>query len=329
METVRWGIVSTAHIATSFVADAAHAPTADIVAVASRSEDRADSFARGHGIPRAYGSYDALFADPEIDAVYVATPHTLHAQNAADALRAGKAVLCEKPLTVSPDEARALIRVAEETGGYLAEAMWTHFLPAVQTALGWVRDGRIGPVRHLRADFGHRIPYDPAHRTYDLALGGGALLDLGVYPLALAHLFLDGAPTATVATARYAPNGADEEVSVLSTFPTADATITASFRWTFPNTAYVIGERGVIEIPDFFRAPEASLVVDGERVDHVVDDRAGRGYEHQIRAVSADVLAGRTQSEIMPLARSLAVQEHMAAVARSIETGGLHRVANA
>ena len=327
METVRWGVVSTAHIATSFVADAVHAPNADVVAVASRSEERAAAFAREHGIPRAYGSYEALFDDPDVDAVYVATPHTLHAENAADALRAGKAVLCEKPLTVSPDEARALIQVAEEMGGYLAEAMWTHFLPAVQTALGWVLDGQIGPVRHLRADFGHRIPYDPTHRTYDLALGGGALLDLGVYPIALAHLFLDGPPTATVATARFAPNGADEDVSVLATFPPADATLTASFRWTFPNTAYVVGERGVIEIPDFFRAREATLFVDGERADHAVDARKGSGYEHQIVAVSDDVLAGRTQSNIVPLARSLAVQEHMAAATRSMRSSDLHPVA--
>ncbi len=325
MDTVRWGIVSTAHIARAFAGDVAHAPNAELVAVASRSLPRAEAFASEHGIPRAHGSYQALFDDPEIDAVYVATPHTLHAENATAALRAGKAVLCEKPLTVSPDEARALIGVAEATGGYLAEAMWTHFLPAVQTARQWAADGRIGEVRHLKVDFGHRIPYDPSSRVYDLDLAGGALLDIGVYPLALAHLFL-GAPTATVATARFAPNGADDEVSVLSTHSSADATLVASFRHTYPNVATLIGERGVIEIPDFFRATEATLVIDGERADRVVDERLGRGYEHEIRAVSADVLAGRRQSEVVPLATSLAVQEHMAAVAESIGSDGLRVV---
>ena len=135
-----------------------------------------------------------------------------------------------------------------------------------------------------------------------------------------------GAPTATVATARLAPNGVEDEVSILSTYPSADAALSASFRHTEPNVATVVGDGGVIEIPDFFRATEATLWVDGERADHVSEDRRGLGYEHQIRAVSADVLAGRRQSETVPLAASLAVQEHLAAVAESVAADGLRVV---
>ncbi|MEL7363448.1 MAG: Gfo/Idh/MocA family oxidoreductase, partial [Bacteroidota bacterium] len=189
-DPVRWGIVGTGVIAAEFARVFPIVKSATLAAIASRDEVRAEAFAREHSAAWFHGSYEALFADPDIDAVYIATPHSHHATNTIAALRAGKAVLCEKPLTPTLTEAQAVVDVARQTGGYLAEGMWTYFLPAIQTARRWVADGRIGRVLRIHADFGYPQPYDPASRFYDPALAGGALLDMGVYPVALAWLFL-------------------------------------------------------------------------------------------------------------------------------------------
>lgn len=314
MDTVRWGIVSTGRIAHAFARDLAHVEGACLHAVASRTEESARAFASEHGVPRAHGSYRALFDDPEVDAVYVATPHTLHAENAADALRAGKAVLCEKPLTTTPEEARTLVRTAEETGGYLLEAMWTHFLPAIRRARGWVAEGRIGRVLHVKADFGYPLPYRPEAREYAADLGGGTLLDMGVYPIALAWLFLQQDPTEVHAVARYAPNGVEDDVTVLFEYPEAVATLGSSFRCRLRNEAVVVGDEGYVAIPDFFRARECSLYRLDERVDHFEEDRQTTGFNHEAAAVGEDLRAGRQQSEIVPWAASLAFQDHMARV---------------
>ena len=314
MSTTRWGILSTGNIAHTFARDLRHVPDAELVAVGSRSQDSADAFAREHGIPHAHASYERLYADPDVDAVYIATPHTLHLANGAGALRAGKAVLCEKPLTATPETSRELIRVAEETGGYLLEAMWTHFLPAIQTASQWVREGRIGALRHVRADFGYPTPYDPESRLYSPALGGGSLLDLGIYPIALAWRFLQQHPENVYAIAHRAPTGVDDEVSMLFRYPEAMATLGCSFRGRLGNRAEIVGEKGTILIPDFFRASECSLYCQDKRVDHFEDGRESAGYAFEAAAVGSDLRAGRQQSEVFPWAASLAVQDHMARV---------------
>ena len=314
MSTVRWGIVGTGGIAGAFAREFPHIENGAVAAVASRTQSRADRFAQEHGVDRAHASYDALYDDPEVDAVYVATPHSLHAENAADALRAGKAVLCEKPLTPTPDEASALIDVARETGGYLAEGMWTHFLPAVQTARQWVEDGRIGRLLHLKADFGYRHPYDPSSRLYDPDLAGGALLDMGVYPVALAWLFLQQHPTSLSVVGHRAPTGVDDDVTMRFDYPGVVATLSTSFRCKLPNAAYVIGDEGTIQIPDFFRAQSCSLFHGDEHVDHFEDDRTSLGFEYEVTAVSDDILQGRQQSDVVPWAASLAIQDHLARV---------------
>lgn len=314
MSIVRWGIVGTGGIASTFASEFPHVENGRVVAVASRTQGRADEFAREHGIARAHGSYEALYADDEVDAIYVATPHSYHAENAGDALRAGKAVLCEKPLTPDPASARALVDLARSTDGYLAEGMWTYFLPAIQTALGWVRDGRIGTVLHVKADFGFPHPFDPESRLYDPDLAGGALLDLGIYPIALAWLVLQQDPEAISAVAHQAPTGVEDDVTMRFDYPGATATLAASFRCTLPNATYVIGDEGTIEIPDFFRAQECVLFRGEDRLDHFEARRESVGFEYEITAVSDDVLQGRAQSDVVPWATSLALQDHMARV---------------
>ncbi|MEM1115237.1 MAG: Gfo/Idh/MocA family oxidoreductase [Bacteroidota bacterium] len=315
MSHVRWGVVGTGGIAGAFARDIAHADGADLVAVGSRSDASAQRFARAHGADRAHGSYEALFADPEVDAVYVATPHTLHLDNATDALRAGKAVLCEKPLTVTPDEARRLVAVAEATGGHLTEAMWTHFLPAVQTARRWIDEGRLGEVLRVQANFGVNHGYDPESRLYDPDLAGGVLLDMGVYPVSLAWFVLRQHPEAVSAWGHRAPTGVEDDVVMRFDYPEGVvATLSASFRGWLSNDAWVVGTEGTVHIPDFFRARSCTLL-DGETtVETFTDDRAGLGYEYEILAVSDDIRAGRPQSAVVPWEASLAFQDHMARV---------------
>ena len=317
-DTVNWGILATGGIAHAFARDLPHVANGRLVAVASRTQTRADAFAREYGIPTAHPTYEALYADPEVDAIYIATPHSHHLENAGDALRAGKAVLCEKPITPTPDAARQLVALAKATGGYLCEAMWTHFLPAVQTARRWIDEGRIGTVLHVKADFGYRHPYDPDSRLWDPDLAGGALLDMGVYPISLAWFFLGQHPDAISAVGRRAPTGVDSDVTMRFDYPGVTATLATSFLCRLPNAAYVIGEDGTIVLPDFFRARECTLLRGDETIDRFHDDRESLGYAVQIQSVGEDVLAGRQQSSVVPWEATLAFQDHMARVLAEI-----------
>lgn len=320
MKKVRWGIVSAGNIANTFAADAAHTANAQVVAVAARRLSDAEDFAARHGIEKSYAGYQRLFEDNDIDAVYVATPHTLHRSNAEDALKAGKAVLCEKPLTVSASECRALLTVADQTGGYLMEGMWTWFLPAIRRAKAWFDAGRIGELRHIRATFGYPKTYDPKDRLFDPDLAGGCLLDMGIYPVALARLFTGQGPVDVHAVARHAPNGVDDDVVMTLSYGDCVAALACSFRCKLPNQACIIGTDGYIEIPDFWSARKSRLVVMHEVVDEFDDHRSGSGFEFQIEAASKDILDGNTQSAIVPHAASLGFQEDMGRIMSAMET---------
>lgn len=311
MRKIRWGIVSAGTIAHTFAADMAHVPNAEVTAVAARSQGSATRFAAKHGIDKAYQGYDTLYADADIDAIYVATPHTLHFANAADALRAGKAVLCEKPISVSATECQALLDIAAATDGYLMEAMWTWFLPAIRQAKAWVEDGRIGELRQVRAELGYPKEYDPHARVYDASLAGGCLLDMGIYPIAIARLFTARSPQHMHVVARHAPNGVDDDVAMLFGYDDCVATLATSFRCKLPNAAYIIGTEGYIQIPDCWSARECHLFELDEKIDSFTDQRNGSGFEFQIAAVSDDLLQGRRQSTTVTHAASLAFQRDM------------------
>ncbi len=311
MRKIRWGIVSAGKIAGTFARDIAHVPNAKLVAVAARNHATASAFAETHGINVVYEGYDNLFADENIDAIYVATPHTLHMQNSIDALNAGKAVLCEKPITTTASECLQLLDAAAKAHGYLMEGMWTWFLPAMQKAKAWYDAGRIGELRHIKADFGYPMPYDPASRPYDARLAGGCLLDMGIYPIAIARYFTQESPTDIQVISHRAPNGVDDDVVMLFNYADFVATLATSFRCKLQNTAYIIGTEGYISIPDCWRAPECHLFVMLDSADSFVDDRQGSGFEYQIASVSEDILQGRKQSTVVTHAASLAFQQDM------------------
>jgi len=315
MKKVRWGIVSTARIAHQFAADFAHVKNGRLSAVASRSAAAAREFASRHGIASAYDNYEKLYNDPHIDAIYVATPHTLHLENSIAALQAGKAVLCEKPLALGVDEIDALATAVAETKGYLMEAMWTWFLPAIQKAHAWYRSGRIGELRHIKADFGYpMLPFDPNARVYNAKLGGGVLQDMGIYPVAINYLFTGSDPTSIDVVSRNAPNGVEDDVTALLEYETFTSSLTTSFRCKLPNRACIIGDEGHIVIPDFWCARECHLYRVDELIDSFHDERQSIGYNYETTAVGDDVLAGRQESGTVPLSVSRKFQEHIAAI---------------
>ena len=314
MSTIRWGMICAGRIANAFAADMDHVLNGEVHAIAARSLQNAQQFADKYNIPRAYGGYESLYNDPDIDAIYISSPHNFHLEQASTAMRAGKAVLCEKPLTVNPGECRKLIQLNQESGVYLMEAMWTWFLPAILKAGEWVAKGRIGAIQHIKADFGYPIPYAPDRREYDNTLAGGALLEMGVYPIALAWLFSGQDPLTIQSVSRFAPNGVEDDLTFIFNYDQYAATLGTSFRCRLRNEAVIVGDKGYIVIPDFFRASEAYLYHLDEQIAHFHDGRQTVGFNYQTEAVGNDLLQQKTQSARMPLSASLKFQEHIARV---------------
>ncbi|MFD2166992.1 Gfo/Idh/MocA family protein [Thalassotalea euphylliae] len=311
MKQLNWGIVSTGRIAEQFVSDMPLVNNGKVLAVAARKKSDAQAFADMHDIERAYGRYDDLFADKDIDVVYIATPHTLHFQHAHAAIMAGKHVLCEKPFTVSSEQCRQLTTLAKTRGVYIMEAMWTYFLPAIVKAKEWVEQGRIGNIKHVKADFGYPIPYDPNLREYDKKLAGGCLLEMGIYPIAIAAYFLNRDIDYWHVNGHIAPNGVEDDVIMLAELGDAKATLATSFQCKLNNFAYIIGDKGYIAIHDFWRANSCSLFVLDEEVEKFEDGRESFGFNYEAQTVGEDILSGKLESEVVTHARSLWLQTQM------------------
>jgi predicted dehydrogenase len=306
---IRWGVVGPGRIAEKVVEDFAVVDGARAVAVASRSLDRAEGFAARHRLERAYGSYAEILADPDVDVLYVATPHPQHHAIALGALRAGKALLIEKAFTATTAGAAEIVDVARETGVFVMEAMWTRFQPAVVALRDLVADGAIGEVRSVQADLGVAREYEPADRLFDLALGGGALLDLGVYVVSFAQMLL-GTPERVVAAGSLFPSGVDAEAALLLDHGDGrTATLTTSLRNALPGQARVFGTTGWIDVLPRFHHPTDFVMHRGGAEPEAITRRpVGQGYAHELIEVTEGVRAGRTESAVMPLADTLAVQ---------------------
>ncbi|WP_252437039.1 Gfo/Idh/MocA family protein [Pseudonocardia humida] len=316
MSTVRWAVVGPGRIASKVVPDFVHVPGAELVAVASRSAERGTAFADRHGIARVHASYADLVADPEVDAVYVATPHPQHRAVTLAALRAGKAVLVEKAFTVTPAATREIAEVAASTGTFAMEGMWTRFQPAVVRMRELIADGAIGEVRSVAADLGVRPPVDPADRFYNPEIGGGALFDVGVYPISFAQMVL-GDPDTVAVTGSLAATGVDVEEAVqLGYADGRSATLFASLRCATPGQARVFGTAGWIDVLPRFHHPDTIVLHrTGHEPETITRPPLGAGYSHQLIEVTECVAAGRPQSAVMPLADTVAVQDVMGQVA--------------
>ncbi|WP_107103728.1 MULTISPECIES: Gfo/Idh/MocA family oxidoreductase [unclassified Streptomyces] len=314
-KTVRWGILATGGIAERFTADLLTLDDAEVVAVASRSETSAKAFADRFGIPRAYGDRAGLFADADVDVVYVATPHHAHREAAGLALEAGKAVLCEKALTLNAREAGELVGLARDRGLFLMEAMWMYCNPLVRRIAELVRDGAIGEVRTVQADFGLAGPFAADHRLRDPAVGGGALLDLGVYPVSFAQLLL-GEPDTVHAHALLSPEGVDLNTGMLLGWDSgASALLSCSLVADTPLTASVTGSLGRIDVPRGFFYPERfTLHRNGHEPEEFVSANDPHSFRHEATEVMRCLRAGETESPLVPLEGSLAVMRTLDAV---------------
>lgn len=311
MHKIKWGIIGPGSIAHKFAHDFQFVKNGQLHAVASRSMDRALSFAEKYNIPRAYNNYEQLYNDPEIDAVYVATPHNFHAQNSLDALQAGKGVLCEKPLTPSYADSKNLIDTARSRGVYLLEGMWSYFLPVIKKAKFWVDNGRIGKILHIKSEFGYPVPFDAHSRAYNPDLAGGTLLDMGIYPIAMAWYFLQEDPKHIHVIAKKAITGVDKDVNMIFEYESATANLHSSFNCKLHNWTYIFGKNGYIAIPDFWQARECFLYDGKQIIDTYKDDRQGFGFNFEIESVNDDLLAGKTESKTVPFDWSLKLQSHM------------------
>ncbi len=315
-KTIGWGILGPGGIAKSFAADLAKAPDAALVAVGSRSRRRAEAFAEQFGVQRVYDEYDVLMADPDVDVIYIATPHPFHHAQTIACLERGKAVLCEKPLAVNARQVQEMIDCAAANGRFLMEAMWTRFLPVIETVRTWLAAGRIGEVRMMAADFGFAAPWEPAHRLFAPELAGGALLDVGVYAVALAAMVFGGPPRHIQAAASLGESGVDEQTAMLFAYEGgALAQLSCAIRTETPNVAWIAGAKGVIRIPMFWHPTEATLTVTGEPP---VQATGEEGYHFQAIAVMDALRAGSLACDQMPWAESLHIAQTMDAVREHI-----------
>lgn len=317
--TVRWGILSTGFIAEAFVKDlVAHGFT--ISAVASRDQASADAFAAKYAIPTAHGSYEALAADPNVDIVYVATPHPFHASNAKLVLDGGKHVLVEKPFTLNASEAREVVEHAQQKGLLILEAMWTRWLPHILRIREIIAAGTIGDVRMIISDHTQSLSRDPEHRINNPALGGGALLDLGIYPVSFASDIL-GTPTSISAISSPTSTGVDRQTSMLFGYEGGkQALLATQLDVNGPNLAHVIGDNGRIDIDSVWYSPTTFRVYDNsgellESFDHPIETR---GMEYQAWEAERLLQAGLTASDILSPEETVSIMETLDEVRRQI-----------
>jgi predicted dehydrogenase len=304
---VRWGIASTGGIAHDFTSGLAGLRDAEVVAVASRTGAAADAFADVHGIPHRHGSYEAMADDDAVDVVYVASPHSRHYSDTLLYLHAGKHVLCEKPFAINHGQAVRMADAARSHDRFLMEAIWSRFLPAYVELRRLVAEGAIGDVRMVEASFGFAVPFDARHRLFDLELGGGALLDVGLYPVQLAHMLL-GPPDGVEAVAQLGVSGADEQSAVLLRYDDGPLAVAlAAITTTLACTARVSGTNGAIELPARFHCPVSLDVRVGGAITRVDAPFVGNGLQYQASEVHRCLRAGQAESAVMPLADSCAI----------------------
>ncbi|TQL48730.1 putative dehydrogenase [Homoserinimonas aerilata] len=310
--TLRWGILGPGGIARAQTHDLIAAGI-EVTAVGSRRQESADAFAAEFGIARAHGSYEALVADDEVDVVYIATPHPFHAAGAILALNAGKHVLVEKSFTLNAAEALQVVELAEQRGLVVLEAMWTRFLPHMLRIRELVAAGAIGDVHTLIADHTQKLPADPAHRLQDPALGGGALLDLGIYPVSFAH-DLFGEPTGVQASATFTATGVDQQTAMILEFGDRRAVLHTALDTQGPNTASIIGTGGYIAIDGVWYTPTSFTLYDSadavvERYESPASE--SRGMQFQALELERLVAEGATAGTILPPRESVAIMRTM------------------
>jgi predicted dehydrogenase len=321
-QLIRWGILGTGKIAKAFATALRDTPGAKLAAVASRSVDSATKFGAEYGAERFHGSYQALADDPEVDVVYIGTPHPMHHENAMMCLQGGKAVLVEKSFTMNRRQAEEIIQLARQKKLFVMEAMWTRFMPAVVEAKRIVDSGEIGKPANVTADFGFTAEFNPDGRLFNRELGGGALLDLGIYPLSMSSFFL-GAVTGVKAQAEMTSTGVDMQTAfTLAHEGGGVSSCGCSLRSRTPTELTISGTKGFVRLHDRFHNTETITVtlVDGaSRSERTINlPRSGNGYTHEAQEVGRCIRAGLIESPVMPHEETLSIMGTLDAIRAQI-----------
>ena len=305
LEEFRFGMVGHGHITGQFLGAMDVVEGAHVAAVAGRSAERAQAFAQAQNISAAYGSVGEMLQAEPLDAVYICTPHPAHVEAALACIEAGVAVLVEKPIAPNLEGATRIVTAARDAGVFAMEAMWTRFLPIYEVVRRWIDDGRIGEVRQVTASFGFAAPVMPEHRLFNPDLAGGSLLDVGVYPLTIAHWLYRSHPSEYGVVGRVGETGVDEIVSIAASYPGGGlAQLSSAIVANLDLNAVISGTGGSIEIPVFYSADRAILRAEGREETELAPHRAN-GFEYEIEEVVNCVRRGRTESERIPLDLSL------------------------
>jgi len=304
--STRWGIMAPGKIAHKFVSGLQDIPEAELYAIGSRSAERAGTFAQQYGAAKSYGSYKELAEDPDVDIIYIASPHPAHYENALMCLEHGKAVLCEKPFTMNLRQLEHLVDVARTNKVFLMEALWTRFLPTIEKILEIRDSGKLGTIRFINADFGFKGVYDPSNRLFNPELGGGALLDIGIYVVFLANLLLGNPPEIT-ATSQIAETGVDASTSMIFSYADGQiANLSCTYMANTPIQADIIFEKGIIHIdPKWFTPTSLHISAEEGSKEHFQYEEKSNGYQYQAMECMRCLDAGMTESTLMSLDFSL------------------------
>lgn len=310
---IKWGIISTGHISSKFADALAILPEAELAAVASRDLATADEFAAKHKVQKAYATYQELADDPEIDVVYIGTPHIFHLENAVMCMRKGKSVLCEKALTMNATEAREMVRVAREENVFLMEAMIPRHIPLLKKVVQWIKDGRIGEVRMVKATRCAKGTFAPGARQLNPELGGGSLLDVGVYVISFAAQMIGKAPIESIGLSHIGDWGSDEQGAAVLKYDKGEiANLSFALSTYGVNEAYIFGTEGYIKVPELFAVPtKASLYFDREEVETIEENIIGNALNYEAEEVMRCLKAGLKESPFMPLDESIHIMETM------------------
>ncbi len=309
---IRWGILGTGFIARQLAIGLKSAPGAELVAVGSRTQAQADLFGDTFGVPRRHPTYESLANDPDVEVIYVSTPHPLHCPNTLLCLNAGKAVLCEKPFAINAAEAAQMVNLARQKGLFLMEAMWTRWLPAVVKVRQLIAEGVLGEIRMLMADLGFKAEFNPQGRLFNPQLGGGALLDVGVYPISFASM-LFGPPVTVTGAAHLGQTGVDEQSAYLFSYAGGQLSILASaVSVETPSQALIMGTKGRVRVHGpIYRPTQLTLTLSGQ-ADQLIDaPLEGNGYNYQAVEVMNCLRAGKLESDLMPLDETLSIMRTM------------------
>ena len=295
---IRWGIIGPGAIANAFAREVNNTKNGVLSAVYGRNENKVNEFCKTYNVENYYTNIDEFLNSEKIDAVYIATPHSYHMEYAKKCIKAKKHILCEKPFSYNYETSKAALDMAKENNIFIMEALWTLFLPVINKAKTWIKEGRIGKIKLITANFGFISEEDINSRLYNPNLAGGALLDVGIYPILFSNYIMDNIPSEINATAKFTRTNVDEtDVINLKYEEGALASLTCSICSDTDNTAVIYGEKGKIVIPTFWRAKEAFLHIE-DKVEKYIDEYKESGYKYEIEEANNCIINKELESNI-------------------------------